>query len=336
VRAPFRPPLSRALGARIVRSVPLLYADGADAALDRPAHVRSASALVPWGGALVVVQDDALFLALADPRTGRCRPVTLPAGEGGARQFDDVRGNKRHKPDLEAATAVPDGAGGTVLVAFGSGSTPTREAVLLARGLGTPGAEVRLAAVPALHAALRAAEGFSGSALNVEGAAYRGGRVVLVNRGNGAPTGGREPVDAFCTVPWEALRLHLEDPARAPAPAPEAVLPCVLPAVGGCRLTLTDAAWIGRRLLFTAAAEDSPNAVDDGPVTGSAVGWLPAEGEAGGVALLCEADGAPALRKVEGIAAGPRPRTLYLCTDPDAPDAPSELLEVELTGPWPD
>jgi hypothetical protein len=74
-----------ALTARVVRSVPLFYAHGADPAHDRPAHVRSASGLLRAGSRLAVIQDDANFVALADPATGWARAIALPAGEGGLR-----------------------------------------------------------------------------------------------------------------------------------------------------------------------------------------------------------------------------------------------------------
>ncbi|HEX8906906.1 MAG TPA: hypothetical protein VF771_18795, partial [Longimicrobiaceae bacterium] len=73
------------LAARVVRSVPLLYAAGADPSLDRPAHVRAASSAVRIGGRLAVVQDDANFVAMVDPETGLADAITLPAGHGGAR-----------------------------------------------------------------------------------------------------------------------------------------------------------------------------------------------------------------------------------------------------------
>ena len=77
-----------ALRARIVRRLPMRYAAGADPAQDRPAHVRAGSALARVGGRLAVVQDDANFVALVDPETGLARPVALPRGAAGLRQFD--------------------------------------------------------------------------------------------------------------------------------------------------------------------------------------------------------------------------------------------------------
>ena len=97
-----------ALSARVISRAPLLYAGGADAALDRPAHVRAASSLAMVGGRLAIIQDDANFIAVLDPSDGRIESITLPAAAGGERQFDDRRGNKRFKLDLEASVAVVD------------------------------------------------------------------------------------------------------------------------------------------------------------------------------------------------------------------------------------
>ena len=323
-----------ALRARMVRTVPLVYADGADAALDRPAHVRAGSGLAWIGGVLAVVQDDANFVALADPATGLCRAVTLPAGEGGLRQFDDERGNKRFKLDLEACVALPDGRGGETLLGFGSGSSARRERVLLAEGLGDADPRVELRDASGFYARLREAAEFAGSELNVEGAAWRGGRLVLLNRGNGAAGDDRGPVDAICQVDWAALRAHLADPAAHPPPSPESIVAYDLGTLGGCALNFTDAAGFGDALVYTATAEASPNAVDDGPVTGSAVGIIDADGAAR-FAVFEDVDGGRFDGKVEGVARGPRPGTLYVVVDRDDPHCPSELCEVEMSGDWP-
>jgi hypothetical protein len=322
------------LRARIVRTVPLVYADGADAALDRPAHVRAGSGLAWVGGVLAVVQDDADFIALADPATGLCRAVTLPAGEGGLRQFDDERGNKRFKLDLEGCVAVPDGLGGETLLGFGSGSTPRRERVLVAEGLGGADPRVDLRDASGFYARLREAAEFAGSELNVEGAAWRAGHIVLLNRGNGAAADDCDPVDSICLVDWSALRAHLVAPAAHPPPSPDSIVAYDLGAIDGCPLGFTDAAAFGDALVYTATAEASPNAVDDGPVAGSAVGIIGADG----AARFAEFEDAAGDRfdgKVEGIARGLRPGTLYVVVDRDNPHCPSELCEVELAGDWP-
>jgi hypothetical protein len=318
------------LAARVVRSVLLLYEAGADSALDRPAHVRAASGVVRVGERLVVVQDDANFIALADPDTGRVAAVTLPPGEGGARQFDDLRGNKRFKLDLESCELLGDGEGREMLVAFGSGSTPLREKIVLARGLYDPEPQIEVVGASALYALLRTQTDFAGSELNVEGAALTGGVLRLFNRGNGAPHGDLRPVNATCDLDLDALLAFLRDPALPP-PAPRSIVQYEMGEVDGFPLTFTDAAAWGDAILFTAAAEDSPDATRDGPVAASAIGVI-----RGGDARWCvarNADGSRYAGKIEGI----QPRAggrAWVVIDRDEPGTPSELSEVVLEGDW--
>jgi hypothetical protein len=318
-----------ALRARVVRSIPLLYADGADPALDRPAHVRAGSGIAGIDGLLAVVQDDSNFIALIDPQANDVHALALPPGEGGVRLFGTDRGNKQLKADLEACVTLPDG-GGEMLVAFGSGSTPMRERIVLVRGIpAAPRVEVCDAA--AFYALLRAAHEFSGSEMNVEGAAWRDGRLLLFNRGNGAPMDGRAPVDATCEVDWARLRAHLLN-AAAPPPAPERIIRYDLGEIDGWRLTFTDASVVGDALLFAATAEASPNTYDDGPVAGSALGII--DGSGARWAVIENASGGRFDGKLEGIAPGSPPGTVLAVIDRDDPHLPSELCEVELVGTW--
>jgi uncharacterized protein DUF6929 len=94
--------------------------------------VRAGSGMGWLGGRLAVVQDDASFVALVDPSTHAVHSIPLPADPGGVRQFDELRGNKRWKPDFEACTTVLD-AMGDWLVILGSGSTGQRERIGLLR-----------------------------------------------------------------------------------------------------------------------------------------------------------------------------------------------------------
>ena len=91
--------------------------------------------------------------------------------------------------------SIPDvAAGARLLVAFGPGSSPHLERVVVCRGLDAPGREathVSLYDAQVFYAGLRAVTDFAGSELNLEGAAYLGGRRLrLFGRGNGTARDG--------------------------------------------------------------------------------------------------------------------------------------------------
>jgi hypothetical protein len=319
-----------ALSARIVRSVTMRYATGADASLDRPAHVRAASAMERGGGRLVVAQDDANFIALVDAESGLAEAATLPAGEGGLRQFDDGRGNKRFKLDLESCV-VARGGGRETLIALGSGSTPLRERIVVVHDPARPDPPAEIVDGAALYAALREMRDFSGSEMNVEGAVVIDGTLRLFNRGNGAARDGLAAVNATCDLPFGAFLAWLADPASAP-PSPANAVRYDLGEIDGHPLTFTDATVFGGRVFFTASAEDSPDAVLDGPVAGSVVGVLDG-GASGRWARVVGENGEPFDGKVEAILlrdAG----SAWILVDRDDPDRPSELCDVVLEGPW--
>jgi hypothetical protein len=305
------------LKARVRARRPLFYAEGAEPALDRPAYVRAGSSLARFDGKLAIVQDDASFVALLD-RTGAIRAVPLPAGPGGARVFDDARGNKKQKLDLEACVAVGD-----ELWAFGSGSAPGRDVVVRL----APGTyEVSLSRASSFYDALRARTEFAGSELNVEGAVVVGDELWLFNRGNGAATADVPAIDAVVRVDLGALRAHLG--GAGPVPELGRVEAFDLGTASGFRLTFTDATATGTHLLYLAAAEASPDATQDGPVAGVALGVL---GEDLRHTILQDERGAPLLDKLEGIAAG-EDGLVYAVADKDDPNLPCELLEIVVSG----
>ena len=322
-----------ALRARVTERTPLRYADGSDASLDRPAHVRSASSLAMFGGRLAVVQDDANFVAFITLTDGRVDSIALPASDGGIRQFDDLRGNKRLKLDLEASVVdVHDGR--ATLFAFGSGSSPAREHVAIITGAEGGPMTIRMTAAHALYATLRATPAFRGSELNVEGAALMGDELWLFGRGNGAPRDGSGPLNATCVFPWALVRDHLRGPTGGTIPRPAAVTRYDLGVLGTTALGFTDALPLGRSFLYSAAAEDSPDAITDGPVAGSCLGVIPSRGAVRWSPLL-DAAGGLFDGKVEGIAwAGPARDRLTAVLDHDQPGTPSELCVIELEGPW--
>lgn len=335
-----RSTLDAELEARIVRRQPMLYADGADHAIDRPAHVRAASSVTWLGDRLALVQDDANFVALVDPRTGLAESVTLPAGKDDARTFDVERGNKKHKLDLEAMTRVPTDEG-ALLLAFGSGSKKRRENVLTLDfgGAGDrprPGAP-RIVPLPDFYAALRETPTFAGSDMNIEGALYLDGVIRLFGRGNGEAKDGLEPLDATCDVDWDALSAHIAQPDRDTLPVITRVTQYDLGVLDGVRFGFTDAIRATKtRILYSAAAEASKDAESDGEVGGSCLGVLPGDRRAAGRwAPVLDADGSAFGGKIEGLVLDPAdPMRAFVVVDVDDHTCPSELCEVVLRGPW--
>ncbi|AKF06537.1 hypothetical protein DB32_003686 [Sandaracinus amylolyticus] len=308
----------------------LFYDAGADPAIDRPAHVRSGSGLAWLGSRLVIAQDDASFLALLDASLAHVSSITLDHVVDGARQFDAVRGNKKQKLDLEACSVLTcDGR--EVLVAWGSGSLPARERLVV---LERDADRARVVEAQSLYASLRARIEFAGSEMNIEGAAPIGGdRVRIFQRGNGAPHGDLVPIDAMGDLDLRALLAWIADPTR-PVPALRDVVQWDLGRVSDVRLTFTDACPApGGSIAYLAAAEASPDAIEDGVVVGVAMGVIDARGEAR-YALVTTPDGAPFVGKCEGLAwvPGATGKRALVVVDRDDPGAPSELLELDLEG----
>lgn len=311
------------------------YAAGADPAHDRPEHIRAASGLAWVGDRLAVIQDDASFIALVDPETGLADAFPLPAGPGGARQFDDVRGNKAGKLDLEALTAVP-ASDGVLLAAFGSGSLAPRETVVLVSFAGSAPATIDVRAASEFYALLRRSSEFAGSEMNVEGALHWGEALKLFGRGNGAIRGELRPVNASCDVSWPALRAYLDHPESVAPPLPASITQYDLGALGGVPLGFTDVArGRGSVILYAAAAEASPDATRDGDVRGSVVGAIDTRHDEGRWTRLYAENGAAFTGKVEGLTMdAQRSDRAFAVVDSDDHTKASDLLELLLAGRW--
>lgn len=329
------------LRAVVVAREPLRYTTPPDASEDVPAHVRAASAMVRHRGETWIVQDDTNAIVRIDA-AGDVHAILLPRGPDGRRCFDDHRGNKHLKLDLEAAVVL-DVEGAARLVGFGSGSKPARERAVVvdiasadgraaasdgtgaAAGASAPA--VRLVDLAPLYATLRAHAGLLTSELNLEGALVVGDQVVFAQRGNGkALSTEARATCALVAIRAETIRALLA--GAAPSIAIEDVRQVDLGTLGGARLTLTDLAAFEGRTWFSASAEDSPDAVRDGEVSGSAIGVL--DGDRAGYAIVEDADGV-CRDKLEGLALVAPDRCLAV-VDADDPDRPAELLTIALAG----
>lgn len=263
--------------------------------------VRAGSAVVWSEERLLVVQDDAASAAWVDPVTFAVELLRLE-GDGGPR-------SKAEKLDLEAAFVA---FGGTIYI-VGSGSTPARRRIARVEPFAGSHSTVLVMECTPLYEALEQA---LGGMPNIEGAVLEGAKVRLFHRGCGAD------LSATLLVPLRALEAQEAEVSELQR--------YDLGTARGVPLTFTDAAPCGSRTMYLAVAEDTPNAVDDGPIAGASVGLL--DGESASYTLLLEPDGTPTTKKVEGVAFDPRTRTGYLVTDPDDPERAAELCAFSFEG----
>ncbi len=316
-----------ALAIRVISSRELHYTTTASPDDDRPAHVRAASGLAYTGGRLLVIQDDAAFIATVARE--EVSAIALPRGAGGRRRFEVALGNKHDKLDLEACVAVGD-----EIWAFGSGSSAMRERIAVI------GYATEIVDASVLYGKIRDE---LGHAINLEGVASVGEQLWLFHRGN---TGLGDTGPAIIRFDRTEFDRWLKRLGALPQVLGSASYD--LGQVQGVALGFTDAIGVGPRAFYLAAAEASPNAIDDGPVLGSQLGVIDrATGVAGGGRATGVAGGgrdgvrATALThegaslKAEGLAFDPaNPTRAWIALDPDDVDRPARLLEIELVGPW--
>lgn len=292
--------------------------------------VRAASAVVAFGGGWLVAQDDATHAAWVRP--GGVTPVRALPPVRGLDTFEEARGTKALKPDLEAAFAVPDGlrGGAGAVVLLGSGSSPARVRGSLLRPPGADGDGGPVVAdLTPLYVAVARRLGIDADLLNLEGACVVGDVLRWFQRGlpdAGVPT-------ASVDVDLRALLGALAGDAQAADVPVAGERRYDLGSARGVGLAVTDAVLLADgAVLVSAAAEDTPDPRDDGPVVGSVLAVLD-----GGVVHdrvdLPHVHGAVA--KVEGLgvvehaADGAR---LLATVDADDPAEPS--LAVGLRVRW--
>ena len=288
--------------------------------------VTAASAIAPLGDGWLVAQDDATTAAWLRP--AGVTPVRVFGPVEGLDRFSEAAGTKHLKPDLEVACpAEVDGEPAVLLL--GSGSTSRRMRGALVRLVdGRP--EVRAAELGPLYAAVADRLGVPLDQLNLEGASRHGDTVRWFQRGNsgaGLPSSSVElPLAGLVAA---VLGGALDVPVRRPQALD-------LGTVAGVGLAVTDAVALpDGRLLLSAAAEDTPNAVDDGPVVATALALVE---DADVVAVTAFPPAHGRLHKVEGLGlVGVHDGTAQLLAvvDDDDPATPSACLDLRVELPRP-
>ena len=277
-------------------------------------HVSSASGLVMAGRFACLVADDENHLLLLERDRIDSAPLHFMRLAEGELPVDAVT-RKRLKRDLETLLLLPASATTpALLVALGSGSTPQRDFayVLALDADGAPQGHARRVSMATLYGPLRAALG----EINIEAGLVQGESLTLIHRANSGAT-----CNALMTVTLAGLHALLRDPSSQPVSKPE-IVALELGALDGVALGITDAArtedggWV-----FSAVAEATDNAYDDGACVGSVLGQFDA---AGRLARKHRIEGG---LKVEGVAFA-NATELWMATDADDPAKPSALYSV--------
>ena len=300
---------------RSITTHPLTFASGDP--------VRAASAVTRINDRWLIAQDDATHAAIW--RDGAAEALRLFPSIDGAETFSDSDGNKKLKPDVESACTVEVGGRETALL-LGSGSLTARmraATVTHDRGEWT----VAAADLSPLYERVATALDLPLTALNLEGACVVGSSLRWFQRGHAA-----DVASAGVDVDLASLMATMDGDAKAGDVPVGGVTRYDLGDIDGVTLAITDAATLpDGRIIVSAAAEDAPNAVDDGPIVGSAIAIIDGAQVAEVMPLPVSPDGEA--WKVEGVAvrsATQKDVQLLAVVDQDDPGQPSLALGLTL------
>lgn len=224
--------------------------------------ITSLSGVVCWQGLIYLIGDDSTTLYKLKDNLEIHTRVTL-FGE------QDQRLAKKDKSDLEAMSFLSIN-GYPHLLLMGSGSvTPQRDVAFLVK-LPTAYNRKHLVwriSLVEFYRLLRSNEMITTNELNIEGLSVGPRFTWLANRGN--QSGAQNTALLFDSLEFiEFIQGHTEG-----VPFPQ-VLPLELPFINNAPAYFTGLDEYDQQLFFTASAEDSPNAYEDGKVSGSMIGVL--------------------------------------------------------------
>jgi hypothetical protein len=281
----------------------------------RKPHLSAASGLVHIGSHLYVVADDELSLAVFDDENGK--PGELIRLLSGELPLDPIA-RKDKKADFESLLLLPPfpGFDHGALFALSSGSkkkTRHVSALLrLAKDKTVRGGAVQFdlaAAYEPLHHEF--------AHLNIEGAVVYDGELRLFQRGNK-----KDRSNAILRCKLSPVLEALSEGREIGALELIAVTRIELGDLDGIPFSFTDAAVLSSgNMVFSAAAEDTDNEVDDGPCAGSAAGIVTPQGD---VISLEQVSGKV---KLEGVAVSESGgnANLLLVSDADDAEVPATL-----------
>lgn len=294
-------------------------------------NIPSASGMEVIGDKVYIIGDDSPYLYVLDL-------VSLQLSEKiqlfETTSVSGTRIPKATKPDLECLTIL-DINNKPHLAAFGSGSASTRNLSYLI-SLPTSDSQppiVTEKSLDALYKVLQENEDLlKGDLLNIEAAATTPDQqLFLFQRSTQAG-----PNVVFVFNAPEFIR-HLTHQTKVPA---YQTIFFNLPRLQGLDARFSGASTHQNLLFFSASVENTTNAILDGEVLGSYIGWLDIidikakkTSKALPTALVLDEQGQPYKGKIESLAIIGNPQAaIYRClaiTDND--NGESELLELEIT-----
>lgn len=288
------------------------------------AWVRAASGLARFGEQIALIQDDTTAIIWLNADGTVLAQQSLEADGVEPKNFDALLGNKRLKPDLEAAVSFTFDRC-EYWLAVGSGASAMRaRAVMICSNVATP--TPKWLSLQSWYERLSGCRDFSGAGLNIEGAFVLGQSLYLVQRGNGRIAGA---VNAIAEFALAAVCAYLQDTRAAP-PEILRIHPCNLGSTGGVAWGFADACVIGARVWFLLSAEDSPDTIADGAVLGTALAYCDNADFANlQMGQIADSEGSPVLLKLEGLCALDT-RNLLAVSDDDDPTRPAQCLHLRL------
>ncbi|HYF30136.1 MAG TPA: hypothetical protein VD993_03355 [Chitinophagaceae bacterium] len=277
----------------------------------------SASAIEMHDGWLYVIGDDSRYLVVLDKHYNIFDTVMLFPGEG-------LRIPKKEKSDLEASTIVEYNGKDHLLVA-GSASTPEREVFFL-----FPLNKPRdYQAIPA-QAFYQSVKQQGLHIINIEGLVNIRNKLLLANRANES-----QPQNHFITVQADFL---YDTKLAAPV-----ISTLKLPQAADAVIGVSGLAYVAEKdlLLFTASVELTDNAVDDGDIGNSYLGYISGfsmkmqqrEVLADGLINLSELQAEFANEKIESVCVESAGDNLVLHLVADNDNGTSTLFKVSMPNP---